>query len=221
MHACDNHFWALIPPEADSARLICLSETGVELKALLKSKKTYPISAELWRAFFKTNRKLYIGMPYDNTVYLVKNDSICSAFHVDAGRYAIPQDFYNDPFETFSRLLQKGYASVYNFLESRDFIVLQISIIQEDFEGVLWGIKNKQAKKWFWSQMQTWPTNQQISEFTASYITDDNRLMILVYPHDLKEHLPFMKKTLNVEIVSTVNEHDNPILMEIRLNSRL
>jgi len=71
---------------------------------------------------------------------------------IDAGKYVIPRDFYSDPLGAWGALLQKGYAAVLNFLESNDYYVLQI-VVQGASEGMIWGIRHKQEKEWFWSSV--------------------------------------------------------------------
>jgi len=217
VHSDGAHFWALMPPVTDSATLICLSETGKELKSMLRSEKTYPVAANLWRPFFKTNGKLYIGMPYHNTIFLAQKDTVTPAFIIEAGKYTIPPEYYDDPFVAFWPLKQRGYASVYNFLESNDYFVIQVVIRQDEFEGMVWGIKNKSTDKWFWSNMERWPSIQETFEYKTADITEDNRLMILIHPDELKELLPFMKNPLKPQIVALLDENDNPVLVEIRL----
>jgi len=215
VHSDGNHFWALKPPFADSLRLVYLSESGSTLKSMHKSEKTYPVSADLWRPFFRTNNKLYIGMPYNNTLFLSKNDTVIPSFMIDAGKYAIPQEFYNDPFEVYETIMQDGYAFVYNFLESNDYLVLQMLIQQNDFCGMVWGVKNKKINHWFWSKMEIWPPGRN-NEFYAADITTDNRLVVLIYPDELKKQRPLMKNVINSNVLDYLNEDDNPVLVEIR-----
>jgi len=216
VHGQGSNFWALMPPQTNSARLICLSETGAIKNTMLESKKTYMASADLWRPFFPTNGKLYIGMPYENALYITERDTIRPAFFIDAGKYAIPPDFYNNPLSAWTALLQNGYASVYNFLESNDYYALQI-VVQGAHEGMIWGIKHKQEKEWFWSKMEILQSGPLGSEYHIAAITEDNRLLILIPPYSLEKHLPFMKHVLNPQVAASVKEDDNPVLVEVRL----
>ena len=217
VHSDGIHFWALMPHVSDSTSLICLSDTGEALKSMLRSEKTYSVAADLWRPFFKTNGKLYIGMPYHNTIFLAQKDTIIPAFIIEAGKYEIPPEYYDDPFVAFRPLRQKGYAFVYNFLESNDYFVIQVVIRQDEFEGMIWGINNKRTDKWFWSDLERWSSKQETFEYKTADITEDNRLMILIHQDELKELLPFMKNPLNPQVVMPLNENDNPVLVEIRL----
>ena len=216
VHPDNSHFWALMPPIADSARLTCFSEDGM-LKSMYKSESTYSASSDLWRTFFKTNKKLYIGMPYENTILLVQKDTVHPVFFIDAGAYAIPKEFYANPFESFIPMMEKGYAAVYNFLESKDYLVLQMVTRQNEFEGMLFGIKNLRENKWFWSRLETWPSAQNRSDYQAAEITEDNKLFILIPPDEIKEHLPFMNNVINRQILESLTDDANPVLVEIGL----
>lgn len=216
IHAQGTNFWALMPPQTDSARLIYLSENGSIIKTMMKSEKTYPASSDLWWTFHQTNDHLYIGMPYDNTIYTFEKDTVRATFTIDAGQYTIPLDFYDNPFEAFGPLMKKGIATVYNFKESKNYYVLQIVIVYEDFEDMIWGIKYKEEKEWFWSKIERWPFMES-PEYPKAELTEDNKLFILIDPYALKEQLLLMNNILNPQITDTLNENDNPVLVEIRL----
>ena len=214
VHGQGSNFWALMPPKTDSPRLICLSETGEEISSMLLSKKTYPAPADLWWPFHLTNGTLYIGMPYDNAIYKAEQDKISTAFLIDAGKYRIPDEFYNDPFKVFASLNQNGYAAVYNFLESTDYYVIQI-VVRGETESLIWGIKFKQEEAWFWSKIENYASDA--LEYPKAELTDDNRLMFLIPPPELREQLPFMKNVYNQQVVSSLDDNDNPVLVELRL----
>ena len=184
---------------------------------MIKSKKSYSPSADLWRPFHKTHGKLYIGIPYDNTIYVVKNDTISPAYQIDAGGYSIPKEFYDNTREVWLQLMQKdGYAALFNFLESDNYLVLQMALRQSEFENMVWGIKNKRANKWFWSKKETWQYGVS-HEYKVAEITADNRLMILMDPYELKELLPQMKNVLNPHVLNILHDDDNSVLVEIKL----
>ena len=64
---------------------------------------------------------------------------------------------------------------------------------------------------------ESWPTSEQSHEYYAAEITKDNRLMVLITPQELKDHLPFMKNVLNLKVLDSLGQNDNPILVEIKL----
>ena len=213
----DSSFLAVMPAFADSSRIIRVSEIGVELKSMHKSKKTFPIDFELCSPLFQTNGKLYYGTIQENAIYKAERDTVALAFLTHPGKYAFSSDFFNNPsWEAFeSQIRQNGVAFVFNFLEGRDYYVIQLVVFREEVEGLVFGIKHKREKEWFWSKMETWPSGTR--EYSAAGITEDNRLLILLPPYALKEQLPLMKKVLNPQIADSLNDDDNPVLVELRL----
>ena len=214
-HGHESNFWLLMSSEAGSPRLISLSETGEKRKNLLLSEKTDIASAVLWWVFHQNNGKLYIGMPYNKAIYKAEQDTVALAFLIDAGKHDIPRDFYDDPYAAWEALNQKGYVTLYNFLESNDYYVIQVDIRGEEREDFLWGIKHKQEKEWFWSKMEAFTS--EATEYPKAKLTEDNRLVLLIPPYVLKEQLPLMKNVANPQIVASLNGEDNPVLVEIKL----
>jgi len=215
-HLHGSDFLAVMPALTDSTLLVRVSETGAEAGPMLKSKKTYPIDMEIFPPFFQTNGRLYYSTIHDNAVYKVAQDTVSLAFLTYPGKYAIPQDFYNNPnYDAFESLIQNGIVAIYNFLESNDYYIIQLIVKQLEFEGLIWGIKHKREKEWFWGKMETWELGA--FEYTSAAITEDNRLLILIPPYSLEKHLPFMKNVLNPQVASSIKEDDNPVLVELRL----
>ncbi len=210
----DSNIWALMPPETNAPRLICLSENGEEIKSMLNSEKTYFPGAYLWRPFYQTNDKLYIGMPYENTIYVAEQDSVRPAFFIDAGKYAIPHEFYTDPFKVWESIQQNGHAAVLRFMESRDYYVIQVLIRLMEHEEMIWGIKNKEEKEWFWSKREITPCGY---EYYIAEISEDNRLLLLINNNSLTEKLPLMQNVLNPQVYESSSDNDNPVLVEIQL----
>ena len=213
IHWQNSHFLALMPAQADSSFLISLSESETDVRTMLNSKKTYPFDLELFPPFFQSNDKLYFRTIHENAIYKAEQDTVILAFLTNPGKYAIPSAFY-DKFSD-ELLIQNGAALVYNFLESKDYYVIQLIVKQLEFEGLVWGIKYKQEKEWFWSKMETWELGA--FEYASAGLTEDNRLLMLIPPYSLKEQLPLMKNLLNPQIADSLKEDDNPVLVEIRL----
>ena len=215
-HLKDSNYLVALPAKTDSSLLIRVSETGAGVKPMLKSKKTYPIGMEFPTLFFQSNGQLYYSSAHDNTIYKVEQDTVILAFLTDPGKYAIPQEFYNNlSEEAFNRLGQNGVAAVYYFLENSNYYVIQVAVYHVEFSGLIWGIIHKGEKEWFWSKMEIFPLGG--ADYNAAVITDDNRLMVLVPPVTLKEQLPLMKNVLNPQVVASLNDDDNPVLVEIKL----
>ncbi|MCL2738533.1 MAG: 6-bladed beta-propeller [Bacteroidales bacterium] len=217
-HLHGSDFLALMPAQTDSARLIRLSEHGEEAKSMLRSDKTFTVDLDaLSHPFFQTNGKLYYSSIHDHAIYKAEQDTVSLAFLTHPGKYAIPPDFYNSPsYRALEGLFhQNGIVAVYNFMESSDYYVIQLVVMQETFEGLVWGIKHKREKEWFWSRMETWEPGAR--GYSLSGITEDNRLLILVPPYTLKGQLPLMKNVLNPQVAASIKEDDNPVLVELRL----
>ena len=217
MHLQGSDFLALMPAQTDSSRIVRLPETGAAPISMHKSEKTYSVEVEFLPPFFQTNGKLYYSTIHENAIYKAGQDSLTLTFLTNPGKYAIPQDFYNKAnWRAFESLIRdNGVVVIYNFDESKNYYIMQLLVMKEEFEGLIWGIKHKQEKEWFWSKMDTWPIGTR--EYSAAEITEDNRLLMLLTPYSLKKQLPIMKNLLNPHVADSLKDDDNPVLVEIKL----
>lgn len=99
-------------------------------------KREFPISSEflnfhygLPRNFTSYMEKLYLTIPFDNTVYSIKPNQVTPSYDVNFGEFNVPDNFFSMFKENRKRIQEvKSYAySVTNFFESDKFIFFNYS----------------------------------------------------------------------------------------------
>ncbi|TFH34676.1 MAG: 6-bladed beta-propeller [Bacteroidia bacterium] len=198
-----------------------------------KTGNVMTVGYHLFYPFYRYNKSTHFKSMHNDTVYFERGDSITPEYLIDLGKYTLPQEYRPEVLSTGTGFNEKskGYrfatsleANNILFIASQDYSTEeQYNIIYNRPEGVGNLLIDKSGSPSglmnnFDGGLDFWPKGA----------VDDNTLFMPILPHQIigdknlaefsgKETLDPEKKKLFLEMVNSLSENDNPILMIVKL----
>ncbi len=170
--------------------------------------------------FVKEGKNIYYREFFKDTVYTINENIATPTYVLDFGEYAIPKEFFTgDDLQSGLAVLnnQKGSAFVQGYFESPQMAYFQFNLQKSDGVTVNELLYNKNIKE---LSIETIPyIDDSFYKYPLTTVSD-NKLVFLVYPYlILNERDDFEQLPLsNPEILNSLHENDNPILLICEIN---
>ena len=196
---------------AESKRIMVFSESGDIIK-LFPNNRIIKTNGFVFTTFdgtfYKNNDKLFFKEAFVDTVYIVSEKKISSAYIIDQGKYKITyEERYDNP---------NKYQPLQSIMENSNYIVLELNIDKKLYYTIYDKKKNNYnsyaAKEGFIDNINNF------IPFRPSTVSDDGALVGIIEAHKVYEELEKIKTENRPELapLSKVKEDDNPIMIIVR-----
>ena len=199
-------------------RLLKISEDGTVIEKFL------PLETD-WFGFMDKNFTrcgdiISFKEAFNHTVYRITDDGPAETAVIDFGRYAFPQNMYGrNQFSVIDELNNKGWASIYRFLENERFVYLSFIVQQKGMDGIdgyfcHWLVNKNMGSSVLQIVM---PDNQLFEMIDRSIqLTVGNDLVFMVNAQMLKECSDPFFNSENIN-KSSLSEESNPVIVKLKI----
>jgi hypothetical protein len=195
-------------------KLIQTDQNGkiIDKKMRLVTKCTQIVSY----AFSNFKDAIYLCELLGNSTYKIENSNITETFSLNFGTHNLSPAFHSmNAFDSYQMLNRNGYYSVKKYLENENFAYFFLNYTtesQKECYHLIYDKKNKKTYSYF--------EDAAIALDKAQALTDDNELIFLVAPRNIKRLASTESITLPPvfdEIVQASDSIKNTMVVKIKL----
>jgi len=199
-------------------RIVKVDTEGKFVMDTLKADYNIMTSEENTPVFTKYGDRIYQRNIWSNQVYLIEGQQIYPLYEFDMGKYQIPQEYYNyaSPIEAAMSMLSSSFGAVKRFMQNDHFAITEVYVQRP--EGIIManGIKNLRTKEWRWFNVDMNRETNALFFWNVQDLTPQDELICLAAPSALI-HFPNQEIFENSELISTLKEEDNPVVIKCTL----
>lgn len=200
-------------------RLIKANEAGNvvsrELRLVTKCTPTEGFS------FFASPHRILFWEILNNEVYAIEGNSIKALYEFNFGAHNLPRDYHIARQEdSFTLINQNGYYGIKKVLENENYTYFFLNYTSMERREMFHVLHNKKS-----NEVKIYTENPAIAAFDkAQYLTDDNELIFLVSPRQVRRLLSsgtdFIPASF-ADLTDEISKYRNPVLLKIKISDSL
>jgi hypothetical protein len=168
-------------------------------------------------AFFATPNRILFWELLNHTVYAIEGDKISPLYEFNFGAHNLPRDYHMMPAEeSFTHINKAGYYGIKKVLENDTFTYFFLNFSNMQQREMFHVLHNKKS-----GAVHVYTENSSIGAFgKAQYLTDENELVFLVSPRQVRRLLSsgtaFIPAPF-VDVPDEIRKYRNPVLLKIKI----
>lgn len=192
---------------------------NVEL--LTANEKVMPVEEKFPVFIPASDGRILLRESLNPTVYALTGEgTVVPRYSFDFGEYAVPEEYYeqSSPMAAVELLMKRPFTILDRILDRKNYVVIQAQVQYPNVAPMLiYGIKKKNENRWLWFNFEDIPNNQGLWVNSIQDLTDNDELICLVDPIRLLKNSDQWSIFKNPEVLSGLNEEDNPVLIKCQL----